>query len=75
MSSSKPFVFPKMPVAASSVQKTPKLPSFSLPKIKVAAAKPAKPFNFSKFTKVKTPKAAKLAVLKKAVKKSKNVGY
>ena len=58
--------------------KMPKMPSSSFkiaqPKIPKAGASPA--FNFGKFTKMpKMPKPTKLGIVKRAVKKAKNVGF
>jgi len=59
---------------AAAVNK--KMPSFSMPKPKNLDSKMPKPIDVSKFTKtVKLPKSPKVAVLKKAIKKAKNVGY
>lgn len=66
-----------LPKAAAKIAK---MKSFKNPKIsikqpKVAKSKSFKNFNFTKFTKVKPYKSKKVALLKKAIKKVKNVGY
>ena len=65
----------KSPRVTSSF-KMPKTPaSFKIAQPKTPKAGGTQSFNFSKFTKAKIPKAAKMAVLKGAVKKVKNAGF
>lgn len=67
LSSKTPSVSFKMPKAPSSFKIVqPKIPKGNAPAS----------FNFGKFTKMpKAPKAAKINILKRAVKKAKNVGF
>lgn len=65
----------KSPKVTSSF-KMPKAPaSFKISQPKAPKASGTQNFNFAKFTKSKIPKAAKMAVVKGAVKKAKNVGF
>jgi hypothetical protein len=55
----------------------PKAPaSFKIAQPKIPKGNAPASFNFGKFTKMpKTPKAAKMSIVKAAVKKVKNVGF
>ena len=63
----------KIPKASSAKIIQPKVPTG---KSTISSLGNSAKFNFSKFTKApKLPKATKLSIVKKAVKKAKNVGY
>ena len=67
---------PKMSAKFSKLASAPKLPYTSIKEPKMPSGKTSKSFDFSKFTKTKKlSKAPRVAILKKAIKKVKNVGY
>jgi len=62
--------------AKVSTMKDFKTKSIKTPKVKESKVKEPKPFDFKKYTKIaKLPKSPKIALIKKAIKKTKNVGF
>lgn len=71
----KSTAIPKLSTKLSGMLKSPKIKNFSLSKAKVPGGKSFSPINFGKMSKIKIPKVAKVAILKKAVKKAKLPAY
>jgi hypothetical protein len=67
---------PKASAKFASLTKAPKLPKISIKQPKVTKANLSKSFDFSKMTKVaKLPKTPKVSIIKRAIKKVKNVRF
>ena len=63
-------------IKLAKMWKARKLPSISIKEVKKMSKSKLKQVDFSKLTKkVKLPKEKKIAIIKKAIKKVKNVGF
>lgn len=67
---------PKTSAKFAAFTKAPKMPKISIKRPKVSKGSLPKSFDFSKMTKVaKLPKTPKVSIIKRAIKKVKNVRF